>query len=81
MAEARQVKSGHGLAADPPATDAGYEVYDEGIVFCLTCKMWLNGPTQWGDHKIGKIHKKKSKGSKFSLPSLTSLPESFSSGT
>ena len=20
--------------------------------------MWLNGPTQWGDHKIGKKHKK-----------------------
>ena len=21
--------------------------------------MWLNGPTQWEDHKIGKKHKKK----------------------
>ena len=27
-------------------------------VFCEHCEMWLNGPTSWLDHKIGKKHKK-----------------------
>ena len=26
--------------------------------FCPTCQMWLNGPTQWEDHRIGKTHLK-----------------------
>ena len=26
-------------------------------VYCEDCEMWLNGPTQWEDHKIGKKHK------------------------
>ena len=26
--------------------------------YCEDCEMWLNGPTQWEDHKIGKKHKK-----------------------
>ena len=30
----------------------------EGAVYCEDCEMWLNGPTQWEDHKIGKKHKK-----------------------
>ena len=31
----------------------------EGAVYCPDCEMWLNGPTQWEDHKIGKKHQKK----------------------
>ena len=31
---------------------------DDGAVYCLDCEMWLNGPTQWEDHKWGKKHKK-----------------------
>ena len=27
-------------------------------LYCDFCEMWLNGPTQWEDHKIGKKHKK-----------------------
>ncbi len=27
-------------------------------VYCDKCEMWLNGPTQWEDHQIGKKHKK-----------------------
>ena len=26
--------------------------------YCPDCEMWLNGPIQWEDHKIGKKHKK-----------------------
>ena len=26
--------------------------------FCPTCQKWLNGPTQWEDHRIGKKHLK-----------------------
>ena len=26
--------------------------------FCTTCNMWLNGPSQWEDHRIGKKHLK-----------------------
>ena len=27
-------------------------------VHCGPCQMWVNGPTQWEDHKIGKKHAK-----------------------
>lgn len=27
-------------------------------IWCPDCEMWLNGPTQWEDHKVGKKHKK-----------------------
>ena len=42
------------LGADPdkvqtPSTQA---------VQCLICDMWLNGPTQFEDHRIGKKHRK-----------------------
>ena len=30
-------------------------------VYCAGCDMWLNGPTQWEDHKRGKKHRKKRK--------------------
>ena len=26
--------------------------------YCPDCEMWLNGPTQWEEHKAGKKHKK-----------------------
>ena len=26
--------------------------------YCEDCEMWLNGLTQWKDHKIGKKHRK-----------------------
>ena len=30
--------------------------------YCKICEMWLNGPTQYEDHKIGKKHKKNARG-------------------
>ena len=42
---------------DPPG-DQGNVSSETGGVQCEFCEMWLNGPTQWEDHKIGKIHKK-----------------------
>ena len=30
-------------------------------VYCEDCETWLNSLTQWGDHKIGKKHKKNCK--------------------
>ena len=30
----------------------------EGAIYCRYCEMWLNGPTQWADHEIGKKHRK-----------------------
>ena len=33
----------------------------EKAVYCPDCDMWLNGPTQWTDHEIGKKHVKKCK--------------------
>ena len=27
-------------------------------IYCEHCEMWLNGSTQWEDHKIGNKHKK-----------------------
>jgi dsRNA-specific ribonuclease len=37
------------------ASGSGGEV---GAVWCPDCEMWLNGPAQWEDHKIGKKHRK-----------------------
>ena len=34
-------------------------VNEDGAIFCSHCEMWLNGPTQWEDHKIGTKHKKR----------------------
>ena len=28
-------------------------------VYCEVCEFWLNGPTEWEDHKIGKKHKRR----------------------
>ena len=40
----------------PPAQNTQGEA-----VHCPDCDMWLNGPTQWEDHKIGKKHIKNTK--------------------
>ena len=32
--------------------------FDNQAIHCNVCNMWLNGPSQWEDHKIGKKHKK-----------------------
>ena len=31
---------------------------EDGAVYCKYCDMWLNGPSQWEDHKLGKKHRK-----------------------
>ena len=46
-------------------------IEEEGAVYCEDCEMWLNGPTQWEDHKIGKKHKKRSKRKNKIIPSGT----------
>ena len=41
------------------AADAEDEArWYDSAVFCESCDMWLNGPTQMEDHKLGKKHKK-----------------------
>jgi len=46
-----------GYTTDAPADDE-----EKGdAVYCEVCEMWLNGPTQWEDHRIGKKHKKNCK--------------------
>ena len=30
-------------------------------IYCELCDMWLNGPTQWMDHRIGKRHRRNTK--------------------
>ena len=37
---------------------------DEMATYCEICQMWLNGPTQWENHKIGKKHTKNVKNGK-----------------
>ena len=36
---------------EPEATKSGAAKY------CEDCEVWLSGPTQWEDHKIGKQHR------------------------
>ena len=43
------------LALAPTSAEAEGE---GGPVYCRDCEMWLNSPTQWEDHKVGKKHKK-----------------------
>ena len=31
-----------------------------GAIYCECCEMWINGPTQYEDHKLGKKHRKNS---------------------
>ena len=44
------------LALAPTSAEA--EGKGKGWKYCRDCEMWLNGPTQWEDHKVGKKHKK-----------------------
>ena len=51
---------------------------DNSAIYCEYCEMWLNGPTQYEDHKIGKKHKKnyrKSEGKQHSAPEKTVVPK------
>jgi hypothetical protein len=60
------------LQEEPPPLPAGWIAKEleeppplpcgEAAVYCEDCEMWLNGPTQWEDHKIGKKHKKNIQG-------------------
>ena len=47
-----------GSSAVPVIMLVDATVNEDGAVYCKHCEMWLNGPTQWEDHKIGKKHKK-----------------------
>jgi hypothetical protein len=59
-----------GAPSEQPPSDAGEtpapteNSSDSQAVYCEDCEMWLNGPTQWEDHKIGKKHRKNLKRSK-----------------
>ena len=33
---------------------------EDDVRYCPDCHMWLNGFTQWQDHRIGKKHRKNS---------------------
>ena len=49
-------------APDPAMSEeeqqSWYERIDGDAAYCPACQMWLNGPTQWTDHLIGKKHRK-----------------------
>ena len=47
-----------GSSAVPVIMLVDVTVNEDGAVYCKHCEMWLNGPTQWEDHKISKNHKK-----------------------
>lgn len=53
-AEAHEDSEGSAAAGDAlqPSGDP------DGPMYCRQCEMWLNGPTQWWDHVIGKKHQK-----------------------
>ena len=55
------------------ADDNAYDRPENGAAkYCPDCEMWLNGPTQWEDHKIGKKHKKNvKKGGPSKTPALS----------
>ena len=37
--------------------NVGHRISGEAI-YCEDCEMWLYGPTQWDDHKLGRKHRK-----------------------
>jgi hypothetical protein len=45
----------------PPRSENSENGPGGQAVYCKDCWMWLNGPTQWEDHRIGKKHKKNNK--------------------
>jgi len=48
----------HESAAANPSDRQDNDNREGETIFCPTCEMWLNGPTQWEDHRIGKKHLK-----------------------
>ena len=32
--------------------------FEDGAVYCNICEVWLNGPAQWDDHKLGRKHRR-----------------------
>ena len=46
------------VAEDPYAVNNAIPTDAPQAIYCKACEMWLNGPTQYGDHKIGKKHRK-----------------------
>ena len=60
-----RAKEGSGHETDDEETDSEEnedpvrkQEEQEGAIYCKHCQMWLNGPTQWADHEIGKKHRK-----------------------
>ena len=65
-----EVDSDDGVSNEKAAAEAGPTTEgDDGAVWCKDCEMWLNGPTQMDEHKIGKKHKKKVRRIKAAEPS------------
>eukprot|EP00931_Biecheleriopsis_adriatica_P018218 TRINITY_DN12830_c0_g1_i1.p1 TRINITY_DN12830_c0_g1~~TRINITY_DN12830_c0_g1_i1.p1 ORF type:complete len:1498 (-),score=351.74 TRINITY_DN12830_c0_g1_i1:53-4546(-) len=59
-------------AGRSPAEDAPKAPPEqEGAIYCRHCEMWLNGPTQWADHEIGKKHRKAVRRTQDSGPSAS----------
>ena len=50
-----------GTSASSRSTCNGSAILHSESVYCEICEMWLSGPIQWEDHKIGKKHKKNMK--------------------
>ena len=49
--DSREGNEAQGLHGDQHVKEIAYR--------CLQCQIWLNGPTRWQDHLIGKKHQKK----------------------
>ena len=47
--------------ASSSASAAAEEDAKNQRIWCDICKMWLNGPDHYEDHKIGKRHKERKK--------------------
>ena len=50
-----------------------------GSFYCTWCQIWMNGPLQYGDHVIGKKHRKNTRRAHYQqlnswLPQLASVP-------
>ena len=56
------------------ASEEAYDVISGKAVWCADCEMYLNSPTQWGDHKTGKKHKKNTKKSNTRKDNRRKLP-------
>lgn len=55
LVESEAESSESSVEEDPQAKT---QTEQDGAIFCEHCQMWLNGPTQWADHEIGKKHRK-----------------------